>query len=301
MLIIKFRGKYILLSNLQLSFCGFAVTTCLLLLLEMRKRFKRKKKLLKFNNILNGLRGGGINLRRLLCKKFKKVSYLRVKDKDLIQFIRKLTITTNDDGILYIDVEILAYALEHINDFRIDEILSKGPKMFRRFLINTSVFILGIGTAIVTNIIFGLKVLVITTAVGSALIFSPLRENNTNKLENLPLDHNNIEYVMIGPGKSDVIVSIAKAPAGLNAYRIDGMIQEEKTDGNSFTSTSEAKGKSDLYMRHEKSTKSGRVMTLDKLAKKIPHKDYSEAEDDAKYVRSGILHDRVKVRAEKLK
>lgn len=301
MLIIKFRGKYILLSNLQLGFCGFAATTGLLLLLEMRKRFKRKKKLLKFDNILHGLRGGGKDVRRLLLKKFNKVSYLRVKDKDLIKFIRRLTKTTTDDGILYIDIEILAYALRHLDDFRISDFFSKGPKILKQYIITTSVCIVGSVISLVTKIIFGLKVAVLTTVVGWIFLFSPLRYNNANKLENLPLDHNNIEFVMTGPGKGDVIVSVAKPPAGINAYIIDGMIQKEKTEGNISTSTSGAKRKSDLYMRHKKSTKRGKVMTLKKLSKQIPYDHYIEAEEDAEYVRSGISHDRIKVPAEKLK
>jgi len=295
MIILKFRGKYICLNNFELGFAAYCSTICLMYLLELyRKRRKRGRISKSLNNALT-CRGGEIFLREFLRKRLKKGSQYEVVNPRLTRYILELTNSLDSKEILYIDLELLAYAIRTMNRPRPSEVLMGGVVRIVNPVRTIGSIVIGSSAGVILKLVANTSCIMGTVVVVMILYTSPYHRYSNNLLSDLPVNNENIEYILKEPEVGKIVVSVDECPPDCKIYQMEGRtVPEEEKDA--FTS----KSSKSVVVEHKPAKRqykfNRRTWTLKDLSKTITADDYNESKDDAEYVRKSKEREPMRIR-----
>ncbi len=285
MIIIKFRGKYIILDAFDIGVVTYLATLGVILLLKWRKKTPKGSASRFLNRSILKVRGGDYLLRRFLKKKLKKGRLVEITDPAVIRKICVLLNYADSTGLTYIDTEVFAYALKTKNRVKISELVTHG---FFTCFETVKVVISVIIAAVVAKTIalFASIPIILSTIVLIALIYctTPFQYYSGSVLTELPVNQDNISYVLKGPKEQKFVTSLDKISPELKVYQKDGKIiasKEEEKNGDSIVLEHRApKKKKDRERMHNRKT-----WTFRDIGDKVTANEASEINEDVTYVR----------------
>lgn len=290
MIILKFRGKYICLDNFKLGFAAYIATVGVMCFIEWRKKRKKRGPILKsLNNVLT-VRGGDVFVRRFLDKRLKKGNLYEVVNPRLTRYILELTKSVDSKEILYIDLELLAYAIRTLNRPRASEVAIGNIVRIINPVRTLFSIVIGSGAGVMVKMVA--KTSTITGSIVFILILytSPYHHYNNNLLSDVKVDNQNIEYVLKQPEVPKILVSTDESPPECKIYEMDGRIVPEKEKDASTSIIVEHKPAGKEYKVNRQTKR------LNDLTGTITVEDFDESKDDATYVRRNKEREAMRIR-----
>ena len=281
MIIIKFRGKYICLNNFELGLATYISTIGVMYLLEWYRKRKKRGRISKCLNNTLTFRGGDLFLRKFLRKKLKKGTQYEVVNPRLTRYIRELTNLLDSKEILYVDLELLAYAIRTMNRPRASEVVMGNVVRIINPVRTIGSIVIASSAGVILKLVANSSSIVGSIVVSIILYTSPYHRYSNNLLSDLPVNDENIEYILKEPEVGKIIVSVDESPPECRIYQMEGRTVPEK-EKDAFTS----KSSKSVVVEHKREYKfNRRIRTLKDLSKSITVDDYNESKDDAAYVR----------------
>lgn len=277
MIIIKFRGKYICLNNIELGCAAFIATIGVMYLLERYRERKKRGRISKCLNNTLTFRGGGIFLREFLRKRSKKGKQYEVINLRLTRYIRELKNSLDSKEILYIDLELLAYAIKTMNRPKPSELVMGSVVRIVNPVRTISSVVIGSTAGVIVKLVANSHSVIGSIVFIMVLYTSPYHPYSNNLLSDLPVNNENIEYILKEPEVGKILVSVDECPPECKVYQIEG---------RTFTS----KDSESVVVEHKPAKREYKFNTRTRTLKdlNITVDDYTESEEDAAYVRSRI-------------
>lgn len=299
MLIIKFRKKYIFLDNFQLGLATYIATIAIMWYLERRRKRKKRVAIANFFDNTLKVRGGGFFVRRFLRRKLKKKTMYEIVDPRLVRYIRELTRNADSTEILYIDLELVAYAVRTMHRPRSSEFPIRGIFTFINPIRTYVTIALSASGGIYMWLKYKISVVVGSIAIGCMVYSMPYSHYDGRMFSALPYNEDNVQYVLKHPEVGRIITCVETSPLKYNVYDMEGELISDKEKTNSTDvkrGPIKGTGESAVCVRHKNIKRKSQVSSLSKLEHKVTKKDYEESEKDASYVRDTKNKEPIRIR-----
>lgn len=214
MIIIKFKGKYIYLDNFQLGFAAYISTIGVMWVIEWYKNRKSRKRVAigRFLNTTLNVRGGGFFLRRFLKRNLKRQTIYEVVDPRLIRYIRELTNTVDSKEVLYIDLELVAYAVRTLNRPRVLDLPIRGIFTIINPVRTGMAIIFGSAGGVYMRLKHNTSGILGSIVVGCMVYCTPYQAYDGSLFSELPYSTSNTQYVLKQAKVGKVIICVDQSP-----------------------------------------------------------------------------------------
>ncbi len=303
MLIIKFREKYLLLDNFTLGFAGYISTLGIMCLLEWRRKRKKRDRISKCLNTTLRFRGGDYFLRRFMTNKLKKGVQYEIVNPRLVRYIRELTNTLNSSEIVYIDLEVLVYAIRTLDRPRPAEMVMGIQRPAESVIGNVLITVInpirticsivfGSFTGIVVKKVVPGSLYILTSIVFMMIVYSsPYSHYDSNLFSELPVNNQNIPYVLKEREVGKILLSVDQPLSKVKIYEMEGKPIPEKEKA-AVTSTDSKS----VVVEHKPAKPerkfNQRTRTLKDLSQSVQVNDLDEAKEDTEYIRQHLDKER---------
>lgn len=288
MIILKFRGKYICFNNFQLGFAAYISTIGVMYLLEWYRKRKKRGRISKCLNNTLTVRGG-----EFLRKRLKKGTQYEVVNPRLTRYILTLTNSLDSKEILYIDLELLAYAMRTMNRPRPSEVVMGGVGRIVNPVRTIGSIVIGSSAGVIVKLVANTSSILGSIAIIMILYTSPYHQYSNNLLSDLPVNNENIEYILKEPEVRKIIVSLDESFPECKTYQMEGKTFTSKSSESVVVEHKPAKSAKSAKKEYKFNR---RIRTLKDLEKNITVDDSNESIDDAAYVRRNKEREAMRIR-----